>query len=91
MINIRVSSILILPVESLQIILQNSSDCDMVFLNSLTARDVFLRHFIKVPEWPGTHLMFLMGLLGYPYSYIYTQQTGMLKTMATTDTFFTIG
>ena len=36
-------------------------------------------------EQEGTY-----GLLGYPYSYIYTQQTGMLKAMATTDTFFTI-
>ena len=28
---------------------------DNIF-NSLTARDTFLRHFIKVPERPGTHL-----------------------------------
>ena len=33
------------------------------------------------------------GLLrhSYSYIYIYTQETGMLKAMATTDTFFMIG
>ena len=29
---------------------------DNIIFNSLTARDAFLRHFIKVPERPGTHL-----------------------------------
>ena len=28
--------------------------------NSLTTRDTFLCHFIKVPERPGTHLCVLM-------------------------------
>ena len=31
-------------------------DVQFYLLNSLTARDTFLRHLIKVPEWPGTHL-----------------------------------
>ena len=30
--------------------------CNYNLINSLMARDAFLRHFIKVPERPGTHL-----------------------------------